>query len=168
MTWPPRIQQRQLDPPAFADLAAEFLGRGIGVRFTARGSSMWPFIHDGDVLVVEPAAGETLRVGDVVLYRAGGGVMAHRLVGRTAIDEQPVLIIRGDGSRGAGDRVRPEQVLGRATQREHGGTVTDLDGWWPRLVARLWISFWPVSLRSVRLASGVLHALRSLAGSSPS
>ena len=44
--------------PAFAkaaeDMAVERLQAGERVRFIARGRSMWPFILDGDLLVIGP------------------------------------------------------------------------------------------------------------------
>jgi len=133
------------------------------VRFTARGSSMWPFIRDGDVLVVEPLEGGAVRVGDVMLYRtAVGRVMAHRVVRRTAQDGDVTLLIRGDGSEGAGDTVVPGDILGRVMWMERGGGAMRLDRWPRRMLARLWIGLWPVSLRFWRSLSAARRAVLSL------
>jgi signal peptidase len=147
----------------FASLSFELLERGAAVRFAAHGSSMWPFIRGGDVLVVRPVEVEALRVGDVVLYRTGGGgLMAHRMIRRAVRGGQTGLLIRGDGSAGPGDWVRPEQVLGRVTTVERGERMRRLDRYPPRLLTLLWIGLWPLSLRCCRLMSALKRAVLPL------
>ena len=63
-----------------AALALEQLAAGREVRMVARGASMWPFILDGDLLVLAPDG--RARLGDVVLVRQGDFGVVHRVVGR--------------------------------------------------------------------------------------
>ena len=152
-----------LNQVEFAALSGELLEEGHAVRFRAGGSSMWPFIRDGDVLIVEPLEGGAVRVGDVVLYRtAAGRVMAHRVVIRTTDDGDVALLIRGDGSEGAGDTVVPGDVLGRVTWMERGGGAIRLDRWPRRMLVRLWIGLWPLSLRCWHALSAARRAVLSL------
>ena len=53
-------------------LATEVLERGGSLSFEVCGSSMFPFICDGDVLTVQYVASNYLRVGDVVFYLTAG------------------------------------------------------------------------------------------------
>ena len=70
-------------------MVTERLRAGDTIRFVARGRSMWPFVLDGDVLVIGPHR-DGLRCGDVV-WLEGGPV--HRII---AITPGPRYWIRGD------------------------------------------------------------------------
>src|SRR5207249_7377504 len=50
------------------ELAMQVLRRDGHLRITARGSSMMPFIRDGDVVVVTTTKSTEVGVGDVVCY----------------------------------------------------------------------------------------------------
>src|SRR5262245_46455343 len=63
-------------PALFAEALRQF-GR---VHLRASGRSMLPAIEPGDVLEVEYAVPERIEVGDVILYDAGGRLLAHRVV----------------------------------------------------------------------------------------
>lgn len=63
-----------------AALALAQLAEGHEVRLVARGASMWPFILDGDRLLLRPDG--RARVGDVVLLRQGEFGLIHRVVAR--------------------------------------------------------------------------------------
>lgn len=138
---------------AFAELSADLLGRGSVIRFRAHGRSMSPLIRDGDVLTVEPATIENLRVGEVALHRIGDGqLVAHRVVGRDVKDGHPVLRTRGDAVAGAADEVREQDVLGRVVERERHGRVVRLNrGLW-RVLGRLAVTLLPLRARLTRVA----------------
>jgi len=122
------MPEESLERVEFAELSAELLRRGNKVRFRARGRSMAPLIRDGDVLTVEPAGPETLRVGDVALHRIGGEqVVAHRVLARRAERGEVLLTTRGDALSGPHDRVCAEEVLGRVVEVERDGRVLRLD-----------------------------------------
>ncbi len=135
----------------FPGLAHELLSHGHLIRFRASGISMHPVIKDGEAITVEPVRPSHVKRGDIILYRSGMGVTAHRVVS-TERDARgwalglgrqrhtgdsgcsvpdpclvaPVssFVLRGD-SFGAGDeRVEPEKVLGRVIAVErHGRSI---------------------------------------------
>jgi len=60
------------------------LGRGQRVRLTVSGSSMAPFLGDGDTVEIEPLAGLP-REGDIVLVECSAErYVVHRVVERAA------------------------------------------------------------------------------------
>ena len=61
-------------------MSAELLSLGLGVRFRAPGTSMHPTIRHGEVITVEPIEPNTLKRGDIILYRFKSGFIAHRIV----------------------------------------------------------------------------------------
>ena len=91
------MRELNLQGSEFSELAAEILGRGGTFCFSAHGSSMLPFIRDGDVLIIQPAEAMTLEVGDAALYHAAAKrLVAHRVVGKDIRSGRVVLVLRGD------------------------------------------------------------------------
>lgn len=90
------------------DLAAEVLGRGGVFELRARGHSMYPYIADGDRVVLGKLAEGGPLLGDVVLARTAAGLRLHRVVSRGE-----VVRLRGDAEPGRGEPVAAADVLGR-------------------------------------------------------
>jgi len=117
-----------LDPTdaAFVEVVSDLLRRGHSVRFRARGGSMHPTIREGEAITVAPARPAGMRRGDVILYRVGRGVIAHRVA---AIERGPAgaltFIPRGDASQGRDDAVEEGAILGRVVAVERGGRALD-------------------------------------------
>jgi len=96
------------------------LSRGVPFRFRAGGSSMAPFIRDGDVISVSPFRGGSPGMGEVVAFLQPEieKLIVHRVVGR----RKTGCLIRGDNAEGtAADLVSPRNILGRVTRVERGG-----------------------------------------------
>ena len=103
-------------------LATALLGAGAALRFRARGSSMEPFILDGDVLTVEPATIAAVRVGDVILHKLGPGApVAHRVLKKICKAGACFALARGDAQRAHLDRVASADLLGRIVLAEREG-----------------------------------------------
>ena len=107
--------------PAFAKaaegMAVERLLAGESVRFIARGRSMWPFVLDGDLLVIRPIKG-ALRSGDLVWAEDGP---VHRVI---AITPGPRYWLRGDALLKPDGAFRRDQLLGRVEEiRRKGRSV---------------------------------------------
>jgi hypothetical protein len=138
------VRALSLDGAELAALSAGVLGRDRAFRFRARGGSMAPFLRDGDLLTVAPVDPAVLRVGDVVLYRAGADrLAAHRIVARRLEGERLRWVARGDAATGPGDLVAAEQVLGRVVRVQRGDWILDLDHRLQRWAARLWVATAP-------------------------
>ncbi len=105
-------------PSEFDVLVNELIGRGHGFRLSVSGSSMFPSIRDGDIVVVEPCDSRDLRLGDIVFYRRPRGHTAHRLVGRC--DGGANLITRGDALAPCDPVLSRSQVVGRVVVVERG------------------------------------------------
>lgn len=150
----PRVR---LDRFTFDQLSAEILARGGSFEFEAHGHSMAPAIRDGDVLTLEPARGEAVRAGDVVLYRdLRSQPVVHRVAERQVRDGRVVLTIRGDAAPGASETVPVERVLGRVIQVQRRGRTVGLHrpllGWLARRGVRtvyLDYAWWGRAARAV-------------------
>ena len=78
------------------------------VRLRIASSSMAPTLRPGDEVAVDPARMEEIQIGDLVLFEQRGQLICHRLVEKSA-----AWLTRGDAGGGPGERIRPEQVLGK-------------------------------------------------------
>lgn len=77
-------------------LGRDLVGSGASLRFEVRGWSMYPFIRNGDVIEVAPVLIDKTCVGDVVLFRCGERLLAHRVVGQLLDGQSVRLRVRGD------------------------------------------------------------------------
>jgi signal peptidase I len=114
----------------FLDASHELLRAGYSVRFCAGGRSMFPTIHDGEMITVEPVAPADVKRNDIILYRFQNrlrqGVMAHRVIGieRTAGALQ--FILRGDGMAQCDAPIAETDILGRVIAVERDGRLIPL------------------------------------------
>ncbi len=81
---------------------------GSLVSFKVTGWSMFPTIHKGDLIEIEPTA--SLQVGDVVVFRSREALVCHRVTG---VLSSQVILARGDGSTAPDEPVRREDLMGK-------------------------------------------------------
>ena len=98
---------------------------------------MVPFLLDGDVVHVRPAAPEEIAAGDVICYEASPGkLILHRMIRRHGEN----VIAKGDALPFT-DVVDSRRLLGKAVARERRGRTMRLDTpmvrWSNHLIARL-------------------------------
>lgn len=102
---------------------ADVLGSGRSFRFTARGTSMVPFIRDNDVLTVAPLGSTSPAVGDVVACRDPGraaGVVIHRVVRVSAAG----YVLQGDALDHDDGEFERDQFLGVVREITRGRHAT--------------------------------------------
>ena len=104
---------------ALAELLKAVVAKRALFRFKARGTSMAPFIRDGDIVTIAPLNGATPRCGDVIAFvrRDAGTLRVHRVIGRQGAH----LLIRGDNVPCDDEPVDASQVLGRVQRVERKG-----------------------------------------------
>ncbi|MDX9787071.1 MAG: S24/S26 family peptidase [Desulfobacterales bacterium] len=103
------------------ELLSAVMAKGGYFRFKARGTSMHPFIRDGDVITLSAVtAGTGLHVGDIaaVLHPVSGKLIVHRVIRKRGTRVQT----KGDNSKLADESVPVSAVLGRVSQVRRGGS----------------------------------------------
>jgi signal peptidase I len=121
----------------FYSLGKDLVVTGISVRVRVRGQSMYPFIRDGDVVEVVPVSAEAVAVGDVVFFRAGYRLFAHRVF-RCMTDGQSVhLLTRGDNHKLADSPIRDSRdLVGKVGIVYRGCRIVKLDQGMAALLGR--------------------------------
>ena len=122
-------------PEVFAEISKTLLLAGKSVRFNAAGDSMFPFIHNGDLVIIEPAIPERLTTGDVVFYEdANGNLLLHRIIRKHNLDGNSEYQIQADNILKPGGWVSSEQVLGRLSQFCRNNVWVRMDSIGTRLI----------------------------------
>jgi signal peptidase I len=121
-----------------ADVIEDVLRRGLKARMAVSGASMAPTLGNGDLVSIEAVDNQTLRIGDLVLYRgAAGNLVLHRVL-RMWRDRGrgPRVQTRGDANLHLDTTVARRQILGRVRRIEKRDTrVVDLQRTGERLRA---------------------------------
>lgn len=74
--------------------------------------SMWPVLHEGDLIFIEGVRRSELAVGDIVVWRNPNGFTIHRV----AKLNEATLITKGDANFTEDEPVAYEDVIGRTYQ----------------------------------------------------
>lgn len=117
----------------------EALRREARVRMTVSGSSMLPFLRDGDTIELE-AVGSTCRLGDVVLAEVTEGqYLVHRVIWAS----ERTVWLAGDAQSTAQGPLPVSSLLGRVVAIERHGKRIRPTALVRRLCALLWIALLP-------------------------
>jgi signal peptidase I len=93
-----------------------------GKRITsikAFGNSMFPLLHDGDVVYLKKTAFSRLRVNDIVCFKKYGALQTHRIIYKSAT----YVITKGDNNLKSDGRVYERQIVGRVYQVKRDGEI---------------------------------------------
>ncbi len=105
-----------VDLPEVPGMAEELLARGYVLRIAFAGGSMEPVLRRGDFILVGKRR-RPARRGDIVLFRAGGGLVAHRLIRMQAGG----AVLKGDGVDSACQNIDAGAILGVVVAVERDG-----------------------------------------------
>jgi hypothetical protein len=113
---------------AFAELSADVLRAGAGLRFRAHGASMQPLVRDGDVLLIRPVCPDAVRAGDIVLCSSRPDcIVVHRVIRVAAGPDGPRFTVQGDAVLHPDGTFSAAQIYGRVAAIERDGSQIVLD-----------------------------------------
>jgi hypothetical protein len=87
--------------------------------------SMGPLLLPGDEVLVQPCPWKECSTGDVIVFRRGATLTAHRLVFMVKIPKTAILFQQGDAMH-RGGLIDPESVVGRCICRNRDGSEISL------------------------------------------
>lgn len=120
----------------YFDEVQRMLNEGKEVRIRVKGSSMQPFISDGDTVLLRAYKGETLRKGCNVLARHEGKYVFHRYVATTG----GRLILAGDGNLVLREYISKGDIIALALNHtpQNSRREIDLNSGWARFRGLSW------------------------------
>lgn len=83
------------------------------------GSSMFPALRQGDVLFLESASPEKIKLGDIVVFEQGEKMVCHRIVNRIKKSGPIIFAEKGDNCF-SGTRITANQIIGRVSEVYRG------------------------------------------------
>jgi signal peptidase I len=116
----------------FLELTRETINRGTLLHFKAHGTSMHPFIRNGDIIVNRPFKNTTAKIGDIIFFRRSeeeNTYTAHRLIKKDKSGGVTRLLTKGDDLGYYDPPVLPEWVIGKIIQVERDNKRLVLTGW---------------------------------------
>lgn len=109
-------------PPELIEMFLEVLEKGFPLKIRLFGSSMYPFLKEGEVVIVQRRPWTDLRRGDILLYHRDRRFIAHRVLKPPKSLEDSCLC-KGDTLKGVDPPVNLHQYLGRVEGVERGKKV---------------------------------------------
>jgi signal peptidase I len=146
-----------VDFDEFESLATEILQGNRSLRFKARGGSMRPFIHDGDIIEVQNIPFNNLKRGDIAFCRLPDRrLVVHRVIQA----KSEFLVIQGDALPYPDGSISQANVLGRIVMLFHKGRRIRLDGFWMGIIVNLWLLLTPLRRMVFRAKFWLLRSYR--------
>jgi signal peptidase I len=144
---------------AFSELGQELVAGGKPLRLRVAGTSMAPFLQEGDFIEVTSVRREDLRMGDLLVFQRAGGVLTvHRFLRWIVEDAQAPLLTKGDATGSLDELVPFQRIIGRVVMILREGVRISMLSPRARVInyvlARLTF-YRPLNLRIARLFMGL-------------
>lgn len=138
---------RLVDTKEYLDMICSLLAEGKTASIPVSGSSMTPFLHNGDTVFLK-APESPPKKGDIVLYiRPSGQYVLHRIVRDNA---DGTYLMAGDAQT-VRERIDGASIRGIVTEAVHKGQrLTPESSRWRRY-ATVWIRLLPLRRRLIAL-----------------
>lgn len=81
------------------------------------GNSMYPTLHDGDVVLLVGAKPSDLKVGDIIVYKSGGKYIIHKIISIEIRNGKYYFITQGENNPLPDRPVPEDSVVGRVVFR---------------------------------------------------
>lgn len=119
--------------------------------FETSGFSMWPFLRAGEKLVIKKTPIDDLKSGDIILYRANGQKICHRLTKKVKDGNRYLLYTRGDNYQYSSDPVSEDMYLGKAVVIIKSDNRIVPIGRKRRIINRLMVPLAPLICKWIRI-----------------
>jgi hypothetical protein len=141
-------EERHINNISLINLIQTTLGQGASLPLQAKGTSMAPFIKDGDILTLSPLPVHEPGLGDVIACKLphGNKLVIHRIV--KALKD--CCLIRGDYCSEPDGLISRKDILGVVSRLDRDGT-------------RITFGFGPIRiLIAILSARNILYPLLSI------
>ena len=96
------------------------------IDIPSHGTSMFPYIRQGDVCRFVKVVPMDVEIGDTILFRNERNVLVgHRVIQRLARDGTSQFVCKGDANRLSDMPVEPDHLVGRMMAVSRGGRRMD-------------------------------------------
>ena len=125
------------------------------------GFSMEPFLKAGEKIILRQTTAQDLYPGSLVVYRASGALICHRLVFKTERNGRCRLYVRGDSAWAWPEEVPWDSVQGVvAAVVRANGKISSMGCWRWRLINLAAVFLSPFSALAYKAATAARRILR--------
>lgn len=118
-------RQTRIESAQLADLVRLASEQGFASSFKVTGSSMMPFIHSGDKVLMTPIEKGDIRRGDVLAFVLGED--CHMLIHRVVKLSENNFLCKGDNqAQNLDGWISCDDVIGKVTEIRRNGKVVKL------------------------------------------
>jgi len=97
----------------YTHLSESMLSSNTHIKIRVAGDSMSPVLRTGDTIYVEPVMAERVSVGDILVYKTEGTMVAHRLVRILRSNDKCMFLTKGDTFPHVDTPLREADLIGR-------------------------------------------------------
>jgi ATP-binding cassette subfamily B protein len=106
------MKQQELNKQLL-DFAETLLEDNHQLSFSMCGNSMYPTLKSGDVGIVEKCSIADIQIGDIIVFKQNGKLVAHRLVKIIVNDGTHLLVAKGDKNKHPDKPFTTEAFIGK-------------------------------------------------------
>lgn len=117
----------------------ELIQNGRQVKINISGSSMQPFLSDGDVILLDNIKLEHIKIGTVILGKYNGAYVLHRVIKKS----ENFVFIAGDNNLSQIEKIEANDVLAIAIKLIKIDKTINLTSKYFRCLGILWYSLRP-------------------------
>lgn len=123
------------------DLKESLLDENVSVKFTLSGTSMTPFLFQGDIAVIEKISIEKLKRGDIIAFKIHEQFIAHRLIKKIDKSNCTTLITKGDSCKEFDTPFNVSYLIGKVNLVKRKNTVIDMNNFSNRTIGKIYAAF---------------------------
>ena len=135
---------RILDAVETKELGRKLLVDGHQVRFRLGGSSMFPYLMEGDIAITVRVPIEQLALGQVIVFEQNGRWIAHRLMALDRTPEGSWMVAQGDSIVRPDKPIAEHDYVGIIVGFVRNGRSVEVADSRHRLYGRLFVKLRPV------------------------
>lgn len=109
------------------DFAESLLDDNHTLSFRMAGNSMYPTLKAGELGQVEKCSPNELKIGDIVIFKAHGKLVAHRLIDISKKNEYQVFTAKGDKNQYKDTPFTSDAVVGKLVSFERKNKIISAD-----------------------------------------
>lgn len=87
---------KSIEKSNFIQLFENLLDEGYYIQILLGGYSMYPFLKNGDTVIVKKNNIDSLKVGDIIIFKSYNKLIAHRLIAFKRKNKKFLIYSKGD------------------------------------------------------------------------
>ena len=111
-----------------SELGLDLLNSKNEITLRLNGYSMFPFLKAGDIGTIKKRSIESLKIGDVIVFKSENSWIAHRLIRKELLKDGYILLAKGDAQKRADKPLSTDDYIGKLTSFNRNGTVINVEG----------------------------------------